>query len=120
MLEAHVNAAVLVGSPFAAGAQPFDFGAQNIARRVAADVSTMIKHRLTPPREEIYTLHRRLNGCFQLASRVGATIPARDILLDVYESHEWHQEEPPAAPQAQETAAGAGPAVGQEPLAAVG
>ena len=44
----------------------------------------MIKHRLTPPREEIYTLHRRLNGCFQLAARVGATIPARDILLDVY------------------------------------
>ena len=89
MLEAHVNAAVLVGSPFAAGAQPFDFGAQNIARRVAADVSTMIKHRLTPPREEIYTLHRRLNGCFQLAARVGATIPARDILLSLHDTHEW-------------------------------
>jgi len=89
MLEAHVNAAVLVGSPFAAGAQPFDFGAQNIARRVAADVSTMIKHRLTPPREEIYTLHRRLNGCFQLAARVGATIPAREILLAAWDSHEW-------------------------------
>ena len=89
MLEAHVNAAVLVGSPFAAGAQPFAFAEQDIAKRIASDVSTMIKHRLTPPREEIYTLHRRLNGCFQLAARVGARIRARDILLEAYETHEW-------------------------------
>ena len=93
MLDAHVSAAVLVGSPFDARKQPFDFGAQDISKRIAADVATMIKHRLTPPREEIYTLHRRLNGCFQLASRVGATIPAREILLDVYNSHQWHQPE---------------------------
>lgn len=89
MLEAHVNAAVLVGSPFAAAAQPFAFAEQDIAKRIASDVSTMIKHRLTPPREEIYTLHRRLNGCFQLAARVGARIRARDILLEAYETHEW-------------------------------
>mmetsp|Transcript_23992 Transcript_23992/g.46759 ORF Transcript_23992/g.46759 Transcript_23992/m.46759 type:complete len:614 (+) Transcript_23992:190-2031(+) len=89
MLDAHVNAAVLVGSPFAATKQPFDFGAQDIGKRVAADVSTMIQRRKTPPRKEIYSLHRRLNGCFQLASRVGARIQARDILLDFYEKHHW-------------------------------
>tara|TARA_B100000795_G_scaffold137075_1_gene102366 strand:+ start:171 stop:374 length:204 start_codon:yes stop_codon:yes gene_type:complete len=50
----------------------------------------MIKHRLTPPREEVYTLHRRLNGCFQLAARVGARIRARDILLEAYDNHEWY------------------------------
>ena len=44
---------------------------------------TMVANRLTPPREEIYSLHRRLNGCFQLAARMRATIPARAILLDV-------------------------------------
>ena len=92
MLDAHVSAAALVGSPFFAHRQPYDFGAQDISKTIAKDVSTMIKERLTPPREEIYTLHRRLNGCFQLASRVGATIPARDILLDVYEKHEWRTE----------------------------
>lgn len=89
MLDAHVRAAALVGSPFFASAQPFDFGTQDISKRIAGDVSTMINQRLTPPREEIYTLHRRLNGCFQLAARVGATIPARQILLDVYDRHEW-------------------------------
>merc|ERR1712070_767931 len=87
MLDAHVNAAVLVGSPFDARQQPFNFGAQDISKRIAADVATMIKQRLTPPREEIYTLHRRLNGCFQLASRVGARIHARQILLESYQSH---------------------------------
>ena len=89
MLDAHVSASAIVGSPFAAATQPFHFGKQDISKRISADVATMLKHRLTPPREEIYTLHRRLNGCFQLAARVNATIPARDILLSVYDSHEW-------------------------------
>ena len=69
--------------------------------RIASDVATMIKHRLTPPREEIYTLHRRFNGCFQLAARVGATISAREILLDVYDKQQWHAStETPAEPEA--------------------
>lgn len=87
MLDAHVRAATVVGAPFAADAQPFDFGEQDIAQRISADVSTMLKLRLTPPRREIYSLHRRLNGCFQLAARVGARIPARDILLDFEANH---------------------------------
>eukprot|EP00962_Isochrysis_galbana_P040885 scaffold14893_cov56-Isochrysis_galbana.AAC.1 len=49
----------------------------------------MIRERLTPPRKEIYSLHRRLNGCFQLASRVGARIRAREILLDFEHKHEF-------------------------------
>lgn len=87
MLDAHVRAAVLVGTPFAEKRQPYDFASQQIARQIASDVSTMLKHRLTPPREEIYTLHRRLNGCFQLAARVGARIPARSLLLEYDQNH---------------------------------
>jgi len=92
MLDAHVSAALLVGEPFCEPLQPYDFGAQDVSKRIAADVSTMLKHRLKPPREEIYTLHRRLNGCFQLAARIGATIPARELLLDFYQRHEWKVE----------------------------
>ena len=40
MLDAHVRAAALVGSPFASGAQPFDFGAQE--RSTAAAPSSPI------------------------------------------------------------------------------
>lgn len=94
MLDAQYDAAVLVGSPFAHDAQPFDFGKQDISKRIAKDVATMIKERLTPPREEIYTLHRRLNGCFQLAARVGARIDAREILLSVHGAHQWHVDAP--------------------------
>jgi len=97
MLDAHYNAAVLVGLPFASTNQPYDFGKQDISKRIASDVQTMIKERLTPPREEIYTLHRRLNGCFQLASRVDAKISAREILLAVHAAHQWHGDE--AAPK---------------------
>ena len=94
MLDAQYDAAVLVGSPFARDVQPFDFGKQDISKRIAKDVATMIKERLTPPREEIYTLHRRLNGCFQLAARVGARIDAREILLSVHGAHQWHVDAP--------------------------
>lgn len=89
MLDAHVRAAALVGSPFGDGVQPYDFGNQAISRAISADVATMVRHRLTPPRREIYALHRRLNGCFQLAARVGATISARAILLQLHDAHEW-------------------------------
>ena len=85
-----MHAAVLVGEPFAADTQPYDFGAQDISKRIAGDVTTMINNRLTPPREEIYTLHRRLNGCFQLASRVGARISARELLHAIHAGHQWH------------------------------
>lgn len=38
MLDAHVSAAAMVGSPFMAAAQPYDFGSQDISKRIAADV----------------------------------------------------------------------------------
>jgi hypothetical protein len=66
---------------------------QEISRRIGKDVQTMIRERLTPPRKEIYSLHRRLNGCFQLASRVGARIRAREILLDFERRHEFSTED---------------------------
>ncbi|EOD27219.1 ubiquinone biosynthesis protein coq-8 [Emiliania huxleyi CCMP1516] len=65
MLDAHTRAAVLVGRPFADGEQPYDFGKQTISKRVTGDVQTMLRERLTPPRKEIYSLHRRLNACFR-------------------------------------------------------
>ena len=68
--------------------------------------TTLLLLRLLPPLlHQVYTLHRRLNGCFQLAARVGARIHARDILLDAYDNHEWYdpeaQAEAPVAEVAQ-------------------
>ena len=76
--------------------------------------------------QEIYSLHRRLtsasvlvmkgsvtlssptscrlNGCFQLASRVGARIRAREILLEIERDHEAAEQAAELAAEEQATA----------------
>lgn len=57
MEEAHIDATLVVGDPFNHDGM-FDFGKQRTTRRVNELVPTMLKHRLTPPPEETYSLHR--------------------------------------------------------------
>ncbi|XP_007491998.1 atypical kinase COQ8B, mitochondrial isoform X2 [Monodelphis domestica] len=85
--EAHVEAVMILGEPFAS-AGPYDFGAGDTARRVQSLVPTMLRHRLCPPPEETYALHRKLAGAFLACSRLGAHIPCRDLFQEVYE-HYW-------------------------------
>jgi aarF domain-containing kinase len=87
MLEAHVEAALAVGTPFATDGL-YDFGAHSeVTRRVAALGGAMIKGRLTPPPEEAYSLHRRLAGAFLACIRLRARVPAREIFMAAYERH---------------------------------
>ncbi|XP_010456133.1 PREDICTED: protein ABC transporter 1, mitochondrial [Camelina sativa] len=91
MLDAHVQAGFIVGLPFA---EPggYAFRTNNIASSISNLGATMLKHRLTPPPDEAYSLHRKLSGAFLACIKLGATVPCRDLLLQVYSKYQFDDE----------------------------
>merc|ERR1711871_83944 len=79
MIHAHVEAGMVVGEPFITN-EPFDFAASKLTSRIGQYSGTFLKHRLTPPPSEAYSLHRKLAGAFLLCIKLRACIPCRDML----------------------------------------
>lgn len=94
MLEAHVQAGFIVGLPFAKPGG-YDFRSANIAKSISNLGATMLRHRLTPPPQEAYSLHRKLSGAFLACIKLGAVVPCRQLLLEVYENYNFgnHRDE---------------------------
>ncbi len=46
-------------------------------------------HEISPPPEEVYTLHRKLAGAYMLCIKLGAVIRSRDMLEDVVRNHHF-------------------------------
>ncbi|XP_045807800.1 protein ABC transporter 1, mitochondrial [Trifolium pratense] len=88
MLDAHVQAGFIVGLPFSKPG-PYDFRSTNITQSISHLGATMLKHRLTPPPDEAYSLHRKLSGAFLACIKIGAVVPCRELLLDVYKRHKF-------------------------------
>lgn len=86
MLEAHKMSGFTVGEPFATD-EAYDFGRSGISARLSGHSSAFLQHRLTPPPPEVYTLHRKLAGAYNLCIKLGAIIPCRDLLDDIVENH---------------------------------
>ena len=86
MLEAHKMSGFTVGEPFATD-EPYDFGRSGISARLSGHSSAFLQHRLTPPPPEVYTLHRKLAGAYNLCIKLGAIIPCRDLLDEIVENH---------------------------------
>ncbi|XP_072704888.1 atypical kinase COQ8B, mitochondrial [Ciconia boyciana] len=84
---AHVDAVMILGEAFSGG-QPFDFGGQGTARRVQALLPVMLRHRLAPPPEQTYSLHRKMAGAFLACARLGGRVPCRDLFEERY-SRYW-------------------------------
>lgn len=91
MLDAHVQAAFVVGLPFSKPGL-YDFRAANITQSVSNLGATMLRHRKTPPPDEAYSLHRKLSGAFLACIKIGAVVPCRDLLLEVYKNYQFGED----------------------------
>ncbi|KAJ8748583.1 hypothetical protein K2173_003485 [Erythroxylum novogranatense] len=91
MVDAHVQAAFIVGLPFSKPGG-YDFRANNITPSVSNLGATMLKHRLTPPPDEAYSLHRKLSGAFLACIKLGAVVPCRDLLFKVYNNYTFGED----------------------------
>jgi len=85
-MDAHVEAVMILGEAFAS-TEPFDFGTQSTTQRIQDLIPVMLRHRLTPPPEETYSLHRKMAGSFLICSKLGAKIACRDMFRDVYNAY---------------------------------
>jgi aarF domain-containing kinase len=96
MTNAHVTAGLVIGEPFAARANdgdadvlpPYDFAVHGgLTRRVSRLAVSMLEHRLVPPPQEAYSLHRRLSGAILANMRLGARVPCRRLLDCVWDAY---------------------------------
>lgn len=88
MEDAHIDAVMILGEVFR-GPGEFDFSNQNTTERIQHLVPTMLAHRLCPPPEEIYSLHRKISGVFLLCSKLKISVNARKIFYDMYDKYKF-------------------------------
>ena len=83
-----MDALMILSAVFRKSSEPYDFGSQDTIRRIQLLVPTVIKHRLCPPPEEIYSLHRKLAGVFLLLGKLGVKIECKSMFEEVYEMYQ--------------------------------
>lgn len=88
MKQAHIDSVMVLGEPFAAVAPDlYDFTQQTITSRVRETIPVMLQHRLTPPPDESYGLHKKLSGAFLLCTKLGSKFDTKSVWKEEVESH---------------------------------
>ncbi|KAF8841044.1 ABC1-domain-containing protein [Paxillus ammoniavirescens] len=94
MLNAHIDSMTLLATPFKASTQqPFAFGPgsqwADITAQIRAQIPVMLRHRLTPPPRETYSLNRSLSGAFLLAGRLNAVVDTKKLWDGVVNGYQF-------------------------------
>lgn len=88
MEKAHVDAVMILGEAFAKDGL-FDFAKQDTTKRIHNLIPVMMKHRLTPPPEETYSLHRKMAGAFLLCTKLSAKINCKRIFEPIWQKYKF-------------------------------
>lgn len=85
MIEAHLRSMELLAIPFTQDV--YDFSKQSVTDEIRKLVPVMLKHRLTPPPNETYSLNRKLSGSFLLCAKLGSKVECKKIWEEVVGSY---------------------------------
>ncbi|KAI9288210.1 ABC1 family-domain-containing protein [Umbelopsis sp. AD052] len=80
MKEAHIDSVMVLGEPFRSDApEIYDFSTQTVTARVRDTIPVMLRHRLTPPPDETYGLHKKLSGAFLLCTKLNSAFDTKRV-----------------------------------------
>lgn len=88
MEEAHVSAVQILGEALASY-EPFDFGAQDMTKRITEIIPVMADQRLCPPPVETYSLHRKMSGAFLLCVKLRSRVQCKELFEQIWKDYQF-------------------------------